>query len=55
VNTTDTGAPAAADALHPQSNTEPDPHSDLRTTLRNELIEKVFSVYARSDPAFNPN
>jgi len=55
VNTTDTGAPPATDAIHPQSNTEPDPHTDLRTTLRNELIEKVFSADARSDPASNPN
>ena len=55
VNTTDTGAPPATAALHPQSNTEPDPHTDLRTTLRNELIETVFPVYARSDPASNPN
>ena len=45
VNTTDTGAPAPATALHPESNTEPDPNTDLRLTLRNELIEKVFPAY----------
>jgi hypothetical protein len=42
VNTTDTGAPAPSTELHPQSNTEPDPGTDLRLTLRGELIEKVF-------------
>lgn len=41
VNTTDTGAPPS-NPLHAQSNTEPDPHSDLRLTLRNELIDHVF-------------
>ena len=48
VNTTDTGAPAA-DALHPESNTEPDPHTDLRQTLRGALIESVFPAYAKKD------
>jgi CubicO group peptidase (beta-lactamase class C family) len=43
VNTTDTGAAAPATSLHPQSNTEPDANTDLRLTLRNELIEHVFS------------
>lgn len=42
VNTTDTGAQAPADATHPQSNTEPDRRTDLRQTLRGELMEKVF-------------
>ena len=46
VNTTDTGAPAAADALHPQSNTEPDPRTDLRQTLRTELLDAVLPRYA---------
>ena len=45
VNTTDTGAPAAADATHAISNTEPDPHSDLRLVLRSVLIEQVFPKY----------
>jgi CubicO group peptidase (beta-lactamase class C family) len=49
VNTTDTGAPAPSAALHPESNTEPDPHTDLRMTLRDELIEKVFPAY-RHEP-----
>ncbi len=47
VNTTDTGTPPA-DTLHPQSNTEPDPETDLRLTLRNELITNVFPQYARA-------
>ncbi|MGB6192838.1 MAG: serine hydrolase, partial [Terracidiphilus sp.] len=45
VNTTDTGTPPAA-TLHSQSNTEPDPDTDLRLTLRNELIAHVFPQYA---------
>jgi CubicO group peptidase (beta-lactamase class C family) len=49
VNTTDTGAPEPATTLHPQSNTEPDPHTDLRQTLRTALIENVFPVYAKSN------
>jgi CubicO group peptidase (beta-lactamase class C family) len=44
VNTTDTGAPA--DSTHAISNTEPDPHTDLRITLRNELIDSVFTACA---------
>jgi CubicO group peptidase (beta-lactamase class C family) len=48
VNTTDTGAPEAS-GLHPQSNTEPDPNSDLRQALRTVLIETVFPAYARPD------
>jgi len=46
VNTTDTGGPPAKDASHPESNTEPDPHTDLRQTLRAVLMEKVFPAYA---------
>ncbi|HEY1985057.1 MAG TPA: serine hydrolase domain-containing protein [Terracidiphilus sp.] len=45
VNTTDTGAPPA-DTLHPQSNTEPDPNTDLRQQLRAILIETVFPAHA---------
>src|SRR5580658_8251348 len=41
VNTTDSGAPEPASTLHPQSNTEPDPGTDLRQTLRTVLIETV--------------
>ena len=47
VNTTDTGAPAASDATHAISNTEPDPHSDLRFALRSVLIDRVFPGYAK--------
>jgi CubicO group peptidase (beta-lactamase class C family) len=49
VNTTNTGAPAASDASHPVSNTEPDPHTDLRQVLRGVLIETVFPAYAKKD------
>jgi CubicO group peptidase (beta-lactamase class C family) len=42
VNTTDTGAPMPSTSLHPQSNTEPAPGTDLRLALRSELIERVF-------------
>ena len=45
VNTTDTGTPAQ-DATHPESNTEPDPHTDLRQALRAVLMESVFPAYA---------
>ncbi len=46
VNTTDTGAPEPSATLHPQSNTEPDPNTDLRLTLRTALIETVFPSYS---------
>jgi CubicO group peptidase (beta-lactamase class C family) len=46
VNTTDTGAPTPAAALHPQSNTEPEAGTDLRITLRSEIIDHVFSGFA---------
>jgi CubicO group peptidase (beta-lactamase class C family) len=46
VNTTDAGAPPAKDALHPEANTEPDPQTDLRQTLRAALLESVFPAYA---------
>jgi CubicO group peptidase (beta-lactamase class C family) len=42
VNTTDTGTPTPAAALHPQSNTEPDAGTDLRLALRKLLIEEIF-------------
>ncbi|MGC2639160.1 MAG: serine hydrolase domain-containing protein [Acidobacteriaceae bacterium] len=42
VNTTDTGIPPPSTELHPQSNTEPEPSTDLRLTLRQELIDRVF-------------
>ncbi len=47
VNTTDTGAPAPSSALHPQSNTEPEPGTDLRLTLRQEMLNHAFLVYSR--------
>ena len=46
VNTTDTGAPTPAATLHPQSNTEPEAGTDLRITLRSEIIEHVLSGFA---------
>ena len=51
VNTTDTGAPTPVAALHPQSNTEPDPGTDLRLTLRNELLKTVFPTLAHESSA----
>jgi CubicO group peptidase (beta-lactamase class C family) len=52
VNTTDTGDPAPSAALHPQSNTEPEPGTDLRLTLRQELIDRVFpSLATPRDPS----
>ena len=47
-NTTDTGAPPA-ETSHAVSNTEPDPHTDLRLTLRGVLIESVFPAYAANN------
>jgi CubicO group peptidase (beta-lactamase class C family) len=47
-NTTDTGAPEPSTETHPQSNTEPDPNTDLRQTLRGILIEKVFPELSES-------
>jgi CubicO group peptidase (beta-lactamase class C family) len=46
VNTTDTGAPAPSATLHPQSNTEPEPGTDLRLTLRQDLVGHVFPAYS---------
>ena len=51
VNTTDTGAPPPVNALHPESNTEPDPGTDLRLTLRRELVDKVFPANFASGAA----
>lgn len=48
VNTTDTGAPAPP-ALHPQSNTEPEPGADVRLTLRQELMDHVFPAFAEKN------
>jgi len=47
VNTTDTGELSAQDALHAQSNTDPDPKTDLRLALRTILIGTVFPHYAK--------
>ncbi|MGB9406145.1 MAG: serine hydrolase domain-containing protein [Terracidiphilus sp.] len=46
VNTTDSGVQPPAGLTHPKSNTEPDPSTDLRQTLRTTLIETVFPAYA---------
>jgi CubicO group peptidase (beta-lactamase class C family) len=51
VNTTDTGAPPPSATLHPQSNTEPEPGTDLRLTLRQELIDHVFPSFAGKNSA----
>jgi hypothetical protein len=50
VNTTDTGKPAPSAALHPQSNTEPEPGTDLRLTLREKLVNHVFLDLAEKSP-----
>jgi CubicO group peptidase (beta-lactamase class C family) len=50
VNTTDTGTPASSPTSHPQSNTEPDPGTDLRLTLRQELLDHVFPTYSAGGP-----
>lgn len=42
VNTTDTGAPPPTPATHAESNTEPNPQTDLRLTLRRYLLDHVF-------------
>lgn len=55
VNTTDAGGPPASKELHPQSNTEPEPGTDLRITLRRELMEHVFpSVDGEKSGAARP-
>ena len=46
VNTTDTGAPAPSTTLHPQSNTEPEPGTDPRLALRQEMLDHVFPIYS---------
>jgi CubicO group peptidase (beta-lactamase class C family) len=51
VNTTDTGGFAPSASLHPQSNTEPEPGTDLRLTLRQELIDHVFPSLAEESPS----
>ena len=50
LNTTDTGAPETNATNRPVSNTEPDAAADVRTTLRNELVNAVFPAYHRQDP-----
>ena len=47
VNTTDTGDLPAQDALHAQSNTDPDPRTDLRLALRAVLVGTVFPRSAK--------
>jgi CubicO group peptidase (beta-lactamase class C family) len=46
-NTTDTDVPPP-DTTHAVSNTEPDPHADMRQTLRELLIESIFPWAAGS-------
>lgn len=50
VNTTDTGAPPAG-TTHAISNTEPDPRTDLRITLRNDFIVEVLGEIRAAGPA----
>lgn len=51
VNTTDTAESAPSADRHPQSNTEPEPETDLRLTLRKELIDDVFPSLAEESPS----
>ena len=44
-NTTDTGAPV--DSTHAESNTEPDPKTDLRMQLRDVLVRDVYPAAAK--------
>ncbi len=46
VNTTDIGAPASSPTSHPLSNTEPEPGTDLRLALRQDLLDHVFPTYS---------
>jgi CubicO group peptidase (beta-lactamase class C family) len=48
VNTTETGAPPPNPATHAESNTEPNPATDLRLTLRRDLIDRVFPQQSRN-------
>lgn len=50
VNTTDTGGSTSPAALHPESNTEPEPGTDLRLTFREELVDHVFPSLGEGFP-----
>ncbi len=54
VNTTDTGAPPPTPATHAESNTEPNPETDLRLTLRRYLIDHVFPQQTQQSGSNNP-
>ncbi len=45
VNTTDSGDAPATDQSHPQSNTEPDSHTDLRQALRTFELDQFFPAF----------
>lgn len=49
LNTTDTGTPESNATNRPISNTEPAANADVRTELRNELVQTVFPSYHRQD------
>lgn len=49
VNTTDSRNQATSATARPQSNTEPDPNTDLRQALRTVLVETVFPAHAKTD------
>ena len=42
LNTTDSGEETSPASQPSQSNTEPEPDTDLRITLRNALLETVY-------------
>lgn len=49
LNTTDTGTPESNATNRPISNTEPAANADVRTELRNQLVQTVFPSYHRQD------
>jgi len=47
LNTTGSGGQPRAATAHPEPNTEPEPESDLRLTLRAVLLDSIFPAYAK--------
>ena len=47
VNTTDGGPQPSPASAHPQSNTQPEPTSDLRQSIRSLLIQQIFPAAAK--------
>ena len=49
VNTTHKGVQPTSNTSQPQPNTEPNPKSDLRQTLRTVIIDSLFPAYANKN------